>query len=106
MLVYFSTLAGECWRGLELSRKLSWSPNGLVLQEIWAYRVYRRLYPFVPGGVFKLKYSTGGVFTASIHHRHSFASHASDGHVTATAVLAWAKAIMEAIVEPKWVSSA
>lgn len=39
-----------CFRGVGLSRKLSWSQNRLLLQQICAYRVHRRCGQFVIGG--------------------------------------------------------
>ena len=61
--------------------------------------------------------STGGVYrhislyarpvvytSAYIHHRRSFAGHTSGDPDNSWSMSAWARAIMEAIVEPKWSS--
>ena len=53
-----TVLGGECWRGLELSRKLFWSKNGLLSQEICAYYVRRWCVAVVPVVYSSLEYTT------------------------------------------------
>ena len=77
--------AGARVHGLGLSWKLSWSPNELVLQEIRAHRLFAHVCRYNAGGAFEL------TFTTAIS--------------MSKLVLAWSRAFMEAVAEPKRAST-